>query len=116
MSAPARLLTAVLLIVATAGGFAGEPPRGKQVFDLWCGGCHKRLAPDDTPIAGTSSLERKYQGREPAALEDRTDLTAPLIKTMVRHGYKSMPAARKTEISDADLDALTDYLTVKPKH
>jgi len=44
-------------------------------------------------------------------LEERTDLTAPVIKTFVRHGVLFMPTFRKTEISDADLDAIAAYLT-----
>lgn len=84
--------------------------RGKQVFDLWCYACHKRLGPQDQPVAGTSSLQRKYKDAKPAALEDRTDLRASYIKTLVRHGTKSMPFSRKTEISDSDLDALVAYL------
>lgn len=87
--------------------------RGKAVFDLWCYSCHKRLSPGDMPVAGTSSLQRKYNGSEPAALQDRTDLSAAYIKVLVRHGTKSMPFSRKTEISDADLDALAEYLTKK---
>ena len=86
---------------------------GKQVFDLWCSACHKRLNPGDLPVAGTSSLQRKYGDTKPAALEQRTDLSPATIRTIVRHGTKSMPASRKTEISDADLDALVAYLTAR---
>jgi mono/diheme cytochrome c family protein len=84
---------------------------GKAVFDLWCRACHKPLNPGDLPVAGTSSLQRKYEGKKPAALEQRTDLTPGIIRGFVRHGIKSMPASRKTEISDADLDALIAYLS-----
>ena len=51
------------------------------------------------------------RGQKPAVLEERTDLTAPVIKTFVRHGVLFMPTFRKTEISDADLDAIAAYLT-----
>ena len=47
----------------------------------------------------------------PALLEKRTDLTPQLIKTYVRNGISVMPIFRKTEISDADLDAICAYLT-----
>jgi mono/diheme cytochrome c family protein len=46
-----------------------------------------------------------------ALLDKRTDLTQPLIKTYVRNGLSIMPIFRKTEISDADLDAIAAYLT-----
>ena len=100
-------------LAAPAQDPSNDSTRGKAVFQLWCYPCHKRLQPGDMPVAGTSSLQRKYNGAEPAALEDRTDLVAAYIKTVVRHGTKSMPASRKTEISDADLDALCAYLTKK---
>jgi mono/diheme cytochrome c family protein len=38
------------------------------------------------------------------------DLSRELVKTIVRTGVKSMPFTRKTEISDADLDDLANYL------
>jgi mono/diheme cytochrome c family protein len=85
--------------------------RGAAVFNNWCAACHGR---DARNAPGTSSLQFKYQGKTPAALEDRRDLTPQAIKLYVRQGVAMMPFARKTEISDADLDALTAYLT-QPK-
>jgi mono/diheme cytochrome c family protein len=89
------------------------------VFDVWCTGCHEPLpGPSYAPPAGTYVLEQHYHGRLPSALEQRTDLTATQIRTMVRNGRNMMPQTRKTEISDADLDDLIAYLTQhnKPKH
>jgi (+)-pinoresinol hydroxylase len=60
---------------------------------------------------GTMALQAKYKGTEPALLADRTDLTPQLVKTYVRNGVSIMPFFRKTEISDADLDAIAAYLT-----
>jgi mono/diheme cytochrome c family protein len=86
----------------------GEPvARGAAVFNNWCSACHSR-GPQNAP--GTTSLQNKYQGALPAALEDRTDLTAELIALFVRNGVATMPFYRKTEISDADLEALARYL------
>ncbi len=63
-------------------------------------------------VAGTVALARKYQGTDtPAALEQRTDLSPELVRHVVRHGVKSMPFFRKTEIGDADLDDLATYLS-----
>jgi mono/diheme cytochrome c family protein len=56
------------------------------------------------------ALQAKYAGAKPALLEDRTDLPAAFTKTFVRKGVSIMPFFRKTEISDADLDALAAYL------
>jgi mono/diheme cytochrome c family protein len=82
--------------------------RGAAVFNNWCSACHSR-GPQNAP--GTTSLQMKYQGSIPAALEDRRDLTVDLVKFFVRNGVATMPQLRKTEVSDADLDALAAYLT-----
>jgi (+)-pinoresinol hydroxylase len=41
----------------------------------------------------------------------RRHLTAEFVKLYVRSGVATMPFFRKTEISDADLDALAAYLS-----
>jgi len=88
------------------GGSAVE--RGAAVFNNWCSACHSR-GPQNAP--GTSSLQVKYQGSVPAALEDRRDLTPDLVKFFVRDGVAMMAPFRKVEVSDPDLDALAAYLT-----
>lgn len=98
--------------------------RGHAVFDRWCADCHNRnpaLEKNGDSLvgrvfAGTYTLEQRYKGAEPAALEERTDLSPILIKTMVRNGLNMMPRSRKTEISDAELDALVAYLTQHNSH
>jgi mono/diheme cytochrome c family protein len=82
--------------------------RGAAVFNNWCSACHAR-GPQNAP--GTTSLQFKYQGSVPAALEERRDLTPDLVKLFVRNGVAMMAPFRKTEVSDADLDALAAYLT-----
>ena len=81
--------------------------RGAAVFSNWCSACHSR-GPQNAP--GTASLQNKYQGSVPAALEDRRDLTPEVIKVFVRNGVAMMAPFRKVEVSDADLDALSAYL------
>ena len=90
-------------------GSAAE--RGAAVFNNWCSACHSR-GPANAP--GTTSLQNKYQGSVPAALEDRTDLTAEVVTLFVRSGVATMPFYRKTEIDDAELAALVAYL-VRPR-
>lgn len=82
------------------------PDRGKQVFDHWCAPCHGGGAGKP----GTAALEALYKGQKPALLEERTDLVPELTKQFVRTGVSVMPFFRKTEISDADLEALAAYL------
>jgi mono/diheme cytochrome c family protein len=50
-------------------------------------------------------------GRLPGALVDHTDLPPDIVRHFVRHGITIMPPFRKTEISDAELDALAGYLS-----
>jgi (+)-pinoresinol hydroxylase len=105
-------------LMFAAQAFAGPPGRGAaaapdeaqieqghKVYDKWCYPCHG--VGSDKP--GTNSLAQR--GQKPAVLEERTDLTAPMIKTFVRHGVLFMPMFRKTEVSDAELDAIAAYLT-----
>lgn len=96
---------------AMAGGGASSDTlagRGKHVFDKWCAPCHAPVPPR-TP--GTASLAVKYGGNLPAALEEREDMTPEFVRGFVRNGISTMPPFRKTEISDAELNALGAYLS-----
>lgn len=86
---------------------AAPAARGKQVFDRWCAPCHST----SHRAGGTSALAAKYGADVPAALEQRTDLEPEVIAYFVRHGVSVMPTFRKSEIPDADLAALSAYLT-----
>ena len=81
--------------------------RGEAVYQYWCNACHgpEMLKP------GTAALAIKYQGALPAALTERTDMVPEFVELMVRTGVSMMPFFRPTEVSNADLDALTAYLT-----
>jgi (+)-pinoresinol hydroxylase len=83
---------------------------GAQVFEKWCLPCHGHG--DQFP--GTVALGVKYQGKLPGALQERSDLVPDFVKAVVRTGVSVMPFFRKTEVSDADLDALAAYLA-EPK-
>lgn len=98
-------LTLVFSVQAFAVPDDAQIERGHKVYQKWCYPCHG----PGTDKPGTASLAAR--GQKPAVLEERTDLTAPTIKTFVRHGVLYMPMFRKTEISDADLDAIAAYLT-----
>ena len=101
------LIALSLVFAAQAFAAPGESQvdRGHKVYQKWCYPCHGT----GTDKPGTNSLAAR--GQKPAVLEERTDLTAPVIKTFVRHGVLFMPMFRKTEISDAELDALAAYLS-----
>jgi mono/diheme cytochrome c family protein len=82
-------------------------PKGYVQYENYCSVCHG----EGVGKPGTMALQAKYKGALPALLEKRTDLTPEMIRTYVRHGFSVMPIFRKTEISDADLDAIVAYLT-----
>ncbi|WPN49662.1 MULTISPECIES: c-type cytochrome [unclassified Pseudomonas] len=106
----AMLVLAFFYLSASFGVWAGEDAQGKQVFEKWCMPCHGK----GTEYPGTLALDARYKGAVPAALEDRADLTPPLVKYFVRNGISVMPFFRKTEISDSELDALAHYLQKQP--
>jgi len=102
---------AQLAAAADAPSAAAKQEQGHAVFKRWCEPCHGRAS----YLPATAGLAIKYKGKVPAALEDRKDLTVEAVKTFVRQGAFSMPPFRKTEVSDADLDALAAYLAPKSK-
>ena len=104
----------VLIASVAAGGVAlgAQPaPSGEAVYQHWCAPCH---APGPGH-PGTQSLQVKYGGKTPAVLLERSDLTPQAIAVFVRTGVLSMPPFRKTEVSDADLAALTSYIASASK-
>ncbi|HEX4025384.1 MAG TPA: cytochrome c [Steroidobacteraceae bacterium] len=101
-------LAAALSLGASVCAFgADEAARGHTVFEQWCVACHG----EGPGHPGTGALAVKYHGTKPALLEQRTDLTPAIIKFYVRNGYSIMTPFRKTEITDAQLDALAAYLS-----
>lgn len=86
---------------------APNQPAGYLQFQNYCAICHGQGS--DRP--GTLALAAKYSGELPALLEQRTDLDPQVVRQFVRHGISVMPPFRKTELSDADLDAIIAYLT-----
>jgi (+)-pinoresinol hydroxylase len=80
---------------------------GKAEFERACSICHG--SGPDRP--GTSSLQIKYNGKVPALLEERTDLTADAVRFYIRNGVAMMPRFRKTELTDAQVDSIARYLS-----
>ena len=108
-----RAMTMLLLAsawVSIAGGAEpGAPATGEAVYKRWCSHCHS--AGRGNP--GTDSLQVKYGGRVPAVLLERTDLDPTAVKMFVRQGVLSMPPFRKTEITDAELGVLANFVSHK---
>lgn len=102
---------AAIAIAALAQSPAAPVPflSGRQVFERNCAACHGV----GNFMPGTVALATRYAGSEPGPLEQRKDLDRATIAYFVRNGVTIMPGFRKSEISDAELDALADYLTKK---
>jgi len=100
-----------------AGPVRAEEPSdpymgGRAVYTKWCAPCH-----DPGVIhPGTNALTVKYKGVKPGVLLEWKDLRPETVKFLVRHGISVMPQFRKTEISDADLDALANFLSRNTPH
>lgn len=92
---------------ARTGEPAPELAHGRAVYGKWCAPCHAA----NPRLAGTMSLQAKYNGSVPPALEDRTDLQPAVIAFFVRNGVAWMAPFRRTEVSDTDLAAISAYLT-----
>lgn len=80
---------------------------GKAAYAKWCVPCHAA----EPGLAGTLALNTKYDGKMPAALEDRTDLTPETVEYFVRNGVAWMPSFRPTELSDTQVAAIGSYLS-----
>ena len=107
-----RLGLSLVAALALAGGAqAQDAAQGAAVYAKWCAPCHggKRIG-TRWALPATASLDVKNKGAKPAVLEQRTDLNAALLKVFVRGGSQSMPGFRKTEVSDADIQAIAAYL------
>jgi mono/diheme cytochrome c family protein len=119
MRAPTWLGLA-LAALGSAAGVHAQPSaptaalaEGKRVYDYWCLACHGEGLglPGFNALPGTQQLALKYRGTNISPLlEERTDLLPEFVKVIVRQGVSFMPHFRKTEISDAELDALAVYL------
>jgi len=84
---------------------------GQQVYKYWCWNCHG----EGPGKPGTVALGTLHGDQLPAVLEERTDLDPEYVRQVVRSGLSIMPHFRKTQISDAQLDALVAYLTAVDK-
>jgi mono/diheme cytochrome c family protein len=109
----ASALAVALSMVVHAQSNGPSVMQGHDVFERWCAPCHAA-----GPFhAGTAGLQVKYRGSdESPVLEQRTDLTPAFVKQIVRHGVNAMPPFRKTEITDAELDAIAAYLSHNNPH
>jgi len=112
-SSAAGLALATLLAGAVRADAPPDPyAGGRAVYTKWCAPCH-----DPGVIhPGTNALTVKYKDVKSGVLLEWKDLRPETVRLLVRHGISVMPQFRKTEISDADLDALAKFLSRNTPH
>jgi mono/diheme cytochrome c family protein len=94
---------------APAPSAAPANGNGEAIFQEYCASCHGR----GPGHPGTDALAALFFGPGKGALQDNK-LSAGLVKTVVRNGMGPMPPLRPSEISDAELDELANYLAAGP--
>jgi mono/diheme cytochrome c family protein len=96
--------TATPAAANAAPSSASSVEQGRGLFLARCGMCHLKGG------TGTFMLGRRL-GEANALLAERTNLDATYVKHVVRNGIVSMPRMTRAEVSDAELQAIVDYLT-----
>ncbi len=102
-----KVLALMPLAILAFAADQSPADRGREVYQKWCTPCH------GTGLGKPGTSAAAAHGLNPAVLEQRTGLTSKMIETAVRDGRNFMPRFRKTEISNADLAAITAYLVHK---
>lgn len=77
---------------------------GERLFGQKCAFCHVGKN------TGTTMLKKRLDKSQPAELHKRMDLEPDYVRTVVRNGLVNMPALNRAELSDADLDAIANWL------
>lgn len=99
------LLLSLAAVNANAQGKAVDLTKQSpaEIFGEKCGMCHRGNG------MGSTLLGRRYQGDQ-AQLENRTDLQAAFIATVVRGGLGVMYPISRGEVSDEQLAKITQHL------
>ncbi len=83
---------------------AGEAADGKALFRERCGMCHQTIG------MAVNLLARRPGDTSKGLLEERKDLAAIVVRTVVRTGIGNMPRMARGEVSDRELAAIASYL------
>jgi mono/diheme cytochrome c family protein len=115
-----------MVLAACSGGQGGDAPQvgavpvqppeeaiaaeatnldGKALFAERCGMCHQTIG------MAVGILSRRPGDASGGLLEQREDLSAVFVRTVVRTGVMNMPRMPRAEVSDAELAAIANYLS-----
>jgi mono/diheme cytochrome c family protein len=98
-----RMGVLALLAAAAFGSpalHAADAQDGKALYTERCGMCGMAVG----------ILARRPADASKGFLEDRADLSALFVRTVVRSGIANMPRMPRGEVSDAELAAIAAYL------
>jgi mono/diheme cytochrome c family protein len=84
--------------------FAADASDGKALYTARCGMCHQTIG------MAVGILSRRPDDPSKGLLEQRTDLSSAVIRTVVRTGINNMPRISRAEVSNPELAAIADYL------
>jgi mono/diheme cytochrome c family protein len=103
----ATAATAVLVALGPHVGYAADPARGKEVYDVRCSPCHGEGGGGDGPAA--AAIEPKPRNfRDPAFWRARTTQQLRLVVVHGRPGTLMAPFAGV--LSDAEIDDVVAYV------
>ena len=105
---PKLLLSLLLSSVVLSAGAEERPRPGAKSWSLFCEGCHR----PDGEGPGAVMLQRRF-GDERMSIKGNTTLVPEYIKQVVRNGFLEMAPLRQTDITDAELDLLIEFLRTK---
>lgn len=78
---------------------------GKALFRERCGMCHQTIG------MAVGILSRRPGDASQGFLEERSDLSAQFVQTVVRAGILNMPRMPRAEVSDPELASIASYLS-----
>lgn len=100
-----RVIWVALPLLAMGGVQAAEPPAGQALFTERCGMCHQ------TNGMGVGILSRRPGDASKGLLEQREDISAAVVRVVVRTGIGNMPRISRGEVSDPELAVVAEYLS-----
>lgn len=94
-----------VLAAQEAAPLSAAQADGQRLYGQHCVYCHGA----GPGRAGTAALARRM-GPERAVLDSRADLDRAYVSYVVRHGLNAMLPLRRTELNDAELGHIVDWL------
>jgi mono/diheme cytochrome c family protein len=90
--------------LATGNTMAAEPADSNALFTARCGMCHQGIG------MAVGILSRRPADPSKGLIEQRNDLSAAFVRTVVRTGIMNMPRIARGELSDTELAQIAAYL------